>query len=112
MISPPGRNWRTPTGTGQTSAYGSMTKVGQAACTSSTNRCPQHKSDLKRRRKRTRRGFQKETKRWIYLLEGFPGCGCSLKSIPWVGTWVQSCNSEQKTNIQIETHSVSVVLNN
>lgn len=50
MISPPGRIWRTPTGTGQTSACGYMTKVGHAAYTARTNRCLGRKSISQRRR--------------------------------------------------------------
>lgn len=44
-----------PTGTGQTSACGSMIKVGQAAYTTSINRCLKNKS-LQQRRTMTGRG--------------------------------------------------------
>lgn len=52
MISPTGRTWRTPTGTGRTSACGSTTKVGQTAHTARTNRCLGNESIPERRRRR------------------------------------------------------------
>lgn len=77
MSSPPGRLWRTPTGTGQTSACGSMTKVGQAANTCGINRCLGE----------TNHDLSNNMKRWIHQKgpEGIP----SLRLLPEMDTqWI------------------------